>query len=149
MNINKKGFTLVELLAVIVILAVLILLALPAVLRTMERARDRAFITEANTIIRAAETARAEHEMTATFLDCYQLTGHTDPRRNLVPEHLTSTSRQGRVVFSNAGQTVTVSVHNGLTGSRARWIMGTKEDIGAEGFVPATSAPTGFSLNCT
>ena len=36
---NKKGFTLVELLAVIVILAIIMIIAIPAVLQTMESAR--------------------------------------------------------------------------------------------------------------
>lgn len=44
---NKKGFTLMELLAVIVILAVLVLVALPAVSNLMARARKGAFRTEA------------------------------------------------------------------------------------------------------
>ena len=61
---SKKGFTLIELLAVIVILAILILLALPAVLNTMDRARKNAFVTEANTIARYAETRFAEEQLT-------------------------------------------------------------------------------------
>ena len=41
-NINKKGFTLVELLAVIVILAVLALVAMPNVTRLMNDSRKNA-----------------------------------------------------------------------------------------------------------
>lgn len=44
---NRKGFTLMELLAVIVILAVLILVAMPAVTSLMTRSRKSALRTEA------------------------------------------------------------------------------------------------------
>ena len=53
---NKKGFTLVELLAVIVILAVIILVAMNAVIPQMEKARKSAFKTEAETYLKAAQT---------------------------------------------------------------------------------------------
>ena len=53
---NKKGFTLVELLAVIVILAVIILIAINAVLPQMERARKNSFADEIMNYAKAAET---------------------------------------------------------------------------------------------
>ena len=51
---KKKGFTLVELLAVIAILAILVIMALPAVLRMFNQARKDSFTNEVNTIIRTA-----------------------------------------------------------------------------------------------
>ena len=59
MNIkkNKNGFTLVELLAVIVILAVIILIASNSVLSQMDRARKNALAIEGNTLINAAKNA--------------------------------------------------------------------------------------------
>lgn len=53
---NKKGFTLVELLAVIVILAVLILIAITAILPQMEKARKSSFADEVYSYAKAAET---------------------------------------------------------------------------------------------
>ena len=58
-KLNKKGFTLVELLAVIVILSVLMLIALPSVINIMNKARDDAFKDEALSFISAAETQYA------------------------------------------------------------------------------------------
>ncbi len=52
---NKKGFTLVELLAVIAILAILVIMALPAVLRMFNQARKDTFNNELNTIIRTTK----------------------------------------------------------------------------------------------
>lgn len=55
MKNNKKGFTLVELLAVIVILAVVILIAVTAVVPRMNNAKMNAFADEALAYIKAAQ----------------------------------------------------------------------------------------------
>ena len=57
---NKKGFTLMELLAVIVILSVLILLAMPAVLRLMNKSKSKAYFTEYNSVEKICKTAYAD-----------------------------------------------------------------------------------------
>ena len=49
-KMNKKGFTLVELLAVIAILAILVIIALPNVLKMFNQAKKDTFLTEAKTI---------------------------------------------------------------------------------------------------
>lgn len=54
---NKSGFTLVELLAVIVILAVIILIASSNVLAQMDKARKNALAIEGNTLINSAKNA--------------------------------------------------------------------------------------------
>ena len=55
-RINKKGFTLVELLAVIVVLAIVMLIAVSAVLPQMEKARRQTLALEAQTAIESAQT---------------------------------------------------------------------------------------------
>ena len=57
---NKKGFTLVELLAVIVILAVLVLLAVPSVLKMLDGSKESAFVVESGNIIKAAKLAYSQ-----------------------------------------------------------------------------------------
>ena len=49
---NKKGFTLVELLAVIAILAILVIIALPNVLNMFNNAKKDLFLTEAKTLFK-------------------------------------------------------------------------------------------------
>ncbi|MBQ9833963.1 MAG: type II secretion system protein [Bacilli bacterium] len=58
-NKNKKGFTLVELLAVIVILSVVALIGMTTVLPRVEQARKDAFVTEANKFMQAGANAYA------------------------------------------------------------------------------------------
>ena len=53
---NKKGFTLVELLAVIAILAILVIIALPNVLQMFNNAKKSAFKTEVLTVYKQAGT---------------------------------------------------------------------------------------------
>ena len=52
---KKKGFTLVELLAVIAILAVLVIIALPNVLRMFRNAKQNTFTNEVQNLVRSAE----------------------------------------------------------------------------------------------
>lgn len=60
---NKKGFTLVELLAVIVVLAIIILIAMPSVMSAMDKARRNALVTESTEIAKVAQTAFADKSM--------------------------------------------------------------------------------------
>ena len=74
MNKYKRGFTLVELLAVIVILAVLVLMAAPRVLTMMEEARSNSFKTEAGSIIDGAKLAYAQDALDGGMSDgCFKI----------------------------------------------------------------------------
>ena len=53
---KKKGFTLVELLAVIAILAILVIIALPNVLSMFNSAKKSTFVTEVQSIYKQAQT---------------------------------------------------------------------------------------------
>ena len=63
MKMNKKGFTLVELLAVIVILAVVMLIATTAVGPLMTKSRKSALGTEGVSLVDAAKTAYQAEQM--------------------------------------------------------------------------------------
>ncbi len=54
-KINEKAFTLIELIAVILILGVIMLIAIPNVLSTIERNKKEIYITDAKTMISEAE----------------------------------------------------------------------------------------------
>ena len=65
MKLNKKGFTLVELLAVIVILAVVMLVAITAIGPIMERANKGTFSSSAQIVLAGAENAYTADQMSA------------------------------------------------------------------------------------
>ena len=58
---NSKGFTLVELLAVIAILGFLAILVLPNVLASLKEAKKNAFVTEAKTVFTESTNTYTEY----------------------------------------------------------------------------------------
>ena len=58
---NKRGFTLVELLAVLVILSVISLIAVPAVTKSVKNARENAYNTSITNIKLAMQSWKNDH----------------------------------------------------------------------------------------
>ncbi len=69
MNLNKKGFTLVELLSVIVILSVIVLIATNAVVPMADSAKKQVLAMEANSLVKAAQTLYIQENSTNS--KCY------------------------------------------------------------------------------
>src|SRR5574344_897979 len=63
MKLNKKGFTLVELLAVIVVLAIIMIIAIPSVLKSMNNAKKGAFKIEAQKVLNTAQSVYESDDM--------------------------------------------------------------------------------------
>ena len=68
-NINKKGFTLVELLSVIVILSVIVLIATNAVVPMADSAKKQVLAMEANSLVKAAQTLYIQESSSSS--KCY------------------------------------------------------------------------------
>ena len=78
---NKKGFTLVELLAVIVILGVLLVIAVPAISNVQEDAKKKAAIDNALTVLKGFESCDIATETPCTDASEYvNMTGVTVTR---------------------------------------------------------------------
>ena len=60
---SRKGFTLVELLAVIAILAIIVIIALPNVMGMFNSAKEKAFLTEVKNIYKTAESTWMSESM--------------------------------------------------------------------------------------
>ncbi len=68
---NKKGFTLVELLAVIVILGVLLMIAVPAIQNVIRNSRKKSFESAAKLALENVETMASAERTSSTLTECY------------------------------------------------------------------------------
>lgn len=68
---NKKGFTLVELLAVIVILGVLLMIAVPAIQNVIRNSRKKSFESAAKLALENVETMASAERTSSTLAECY------------------------------------------------------------------------------
>ncbi len=75
MKNNKKGFTLVELLAVIVVLAIIMVIAIPSVMDSMNKARKNSFKIYAQKVLNTANTQYQTDLLTtgSSSKTCYNL----------------------------------------------------------------------------
>mgnify|MGYP004457779377 CR=1 FL=1 len=88
-KLNKKGFTLVELLAVIVVLALIMVLILPNVMDSMNSAKQQTFLLYANRMLDAAMNKRASDELAGGNVPtCYEISylnnGNTNKYKGFV-----------------------------------------------------------------
>jgi len=119
---NKKGFTLVELLAVIVVLAILILIAVTAVLPQIEKSRKNSFYDEALIYKREAEKAFLAENIgePETLTTCFQVNQADNTSTssdyilndNYVKKN-GATAYHGKVEFNANGDVTTFVLTNG------------------------------------
>lgn len=110
---NKKGFTLVELLAVIVILGVLLMIAVPAIQNVIKKSKRNAFESQAKLIIENVETmlSASTNKPDAT---CYIPTASVKLERG----SLNANAKKGYVTVtpnsnSTTGYKVTINIGDG------------------------------------
>ncbi len=92
-KINKKGFTLVELLAVIVIMGILMMVAIPSISRVIENSRKDTFVDIAKSYANAAKTLWTADTLTCEGTvasavddgDYYILINTTESARTMLP----------------------------------------------------------------
>lgn len=77
-KLNKKGFTLVELLAVIVVLAIIMVLTIPSVLSSLGTAKQSAFLTYAKKMLNAAQEKYQSDSLIGTPLLCFTVESLSD-----------------------------------------------------------------------
>ena len=68
-NTNNKGFTLVELLAVIVILAIIVVLAITKIRDFLDKSNTDAVVTNANVLVKAVNDGASTSRLTGNYTD--------------------------------------------------------------------------------
>ena len=96
-KLNKKGFTLVELLAVIVVLAFVMVLAAPSVLSSMNSARQSSFMLYAEKMLNAAQSRYQADQLIQLMDDtyCYNIAELSDSK---------TTQYSGFVIVTNGSK---------------------------------------------
>ena len=103
---KKKGFTLVELLAVIAILAILVIIALPNVMGMFNQAKKNSFTTELQDIYNAAVQQRIADSLGTTGQNVYARLGSDDDDGGVTSKELDLSGRKSlryAIVFNKAG----------------------------------------------
>ena len=103
---NKKGFTLVELLAVIAILAILVIIALPNVINMYNKAQKETFLTEAKKIYTEAEKKYISSSIKGDTVKT--ISSEDDSKLDMTGEKL-----QYCVILNNSGKVTDIKVSNG------------------------------------
>ena len=112
---SKKGFTLVELLAVIAILAILVILALPNIINTYNQARKQTFITEAKKIY----TEAGKKFVTSSISGSPVKVINSEDESKL---DMTGKKLQYCIILDNSGKVTSMKVSNG------QWIASLDEN---------------------
>ncbi len=130
---KKRGFTLVELLAVIAILAILVIMALPAVLKMFTQARIDTFNNELNTLIR---TTRQQYLLTGGQAATYS--------KDSNPLSLTGNSELNYCITINGqGKIIELKATNGSYKYESNGIVSETSSSDIE------NAESGYTLHCT
>ena len=103
---NKKGFTLVELLAVIAILAILVIIALPNVINMYNKAQKETFLTEAKKVYTEAEKKYISSSINGNTIKT--ISSEDDSKLDMTGEKL-----QYCVILNNSGKVTDIKVSNG------------------------------------
>ena len=99
---NKKGFTLVELLAVIAILAILVIIALPNVINMFNNAKKQVFLTEAQTVASTSEKKFLSNSISGETKETVYCKSKTDEKN---PLEMTGAQKYYYVELGSDGRT--------------------------------------------
>lgn len=98
---GEKGFTLVELLAVIVILGIIVAIAIPAISNIVDKARNDADEQEVALILDAARLYEIQEENSLPVdVDTLIERGYLDIRQGDAPQGTVSRNENGELVFN-------------------------------------------------
>jgi type IV pilus assembly protein PilA len=130
---NKKGFTLVELLATIVVLGIVAAIATPAVLGVIEKSKKNAMVANARQMISATKTYVSENpDTTATEVTLATLVadGFMEPIKDVDSSTAITNTSGSKVAFTKASNQITYTVT--LLGTKRTITSIAESGLGAE-----------------
>lgn len=109
---NKKGFTLVELLAVIAILAILVIIAMPNVMGMFKNAKKSSFVTETQTILKTSNTQYITDAMTGAAEKKYARVSNSAPSGMISLDMSGNTNIDYYIEYNQTGDVVVANFTN-------------------------------------
>lgn len=102
-KLNKKGFTLVELLAVIVVLAIIMVLTLPTIMNSLSSARQSTFLLYANRMLDTAADKYQSDSLLGSGKTCYTISELNGDN---------TSSYKGKVTIADDGTTYKIQMYD-------------------------------------
>ena len=151
---KKKGFTLVELLAVIAILAILVIIALPNVMGMFRNAKKNSFATEVKEVFKTAQQQWMMDSMTNTNAITYGR-GTTDctstPDTNKVKNHLDLSGRtelKYRITIAKSGAVTGIAATDGTYNYKKSGTSIKIEEISVNDVKEVGTGEPAYDLGC-
>lgn len=115
MKINNKGFTLIEVLAVVVIIALLGLIAIPSVISTINKEKQTSYTILINSIITGSQLLYEEIDYNKTTINQFgNLSGIVTIKNNTIETNLQTLASNGFLTVQNSN-TNTKNIINPIT----------------------------------
>ncbi len=147
---NKKGFTLVELLAVIAILAILMLLIMPNVLNMFQNGRKDAFITQVQSVWKTASTQYIASSISGSGSTSFCDNGHASIGCGTLD--IGSTSVKYYVGIDGTGSISQIGVSDGnfcYVANTNPKLNITRQEVGDPDGKTLTCTKSGSTVTCT
>jgi type IV pilus assembly protein PilA len=106
---DERGFTLIELMVVVLIIAILIAIAIPTFLGARDRAQDRSAQSNLRNALTAAKTVYSDNQTYGTSASLVTAAGASAPELTF-QAGASTTNKQISTAVSNGGQTVNLVV---------------------------------------
>lgn len=148
MKLNKKGFTLVELLAVIVVLAIIMIIAIPAILDRMDEAKKSTFKIYAQKVLNTAITKYETDVLTGN--ETYKTANGYCYTLNTLNLKKGAYEGQVKVDLSTSAENTNVITYKVRLKDKSFYVNDAEyDDLETAANIKAGNPSAGFSVDCS